>query len=251
MSRFDPPWPHSLPEPPGPAQTAPGPGGPRARAVAWSHPLDGDGYRAPMDLAYPQEAEEFRAEIARWLKENLPDGWGEPDFSLTPDEAQGLQRALDGQALRGRLDLCQLARRVRRQGPEPASAGRAQRGVRPGGRPPAGRLLRRHARRPHHPAVGHRGAEAAVHPRHPQGRDLVVPGVQRARRRLRPGRPQDAGRARRGRVGHQRPEGVDDPGPVRRLHLPPRPHRPRRAEARRHLLSPRPHEAARRRGAAD
>ena len=31
-----------------------------------------------MDLAYPPEAEEFRTEIAAWLKANLPDGWGGP-----------------------------------------------------------------------------------------------------------------------------------------------------------------------------
>ena len=39
-----------------------------------------------MDLAYPPEAEEFRAEIAGWLKENLPEGWGEPGFAVTPEE---------------------------------------------------------------------------------------------------------------------------------------------------------------------
>jgi hypothetical protein len=38
-----------------------------------------------MDLAYPPEAEEFRAEIAEWLKDNLPEGWGEPGFSMTPE----------------------------------------------------------------------------------------------------------------------------------------------------------------------
>ena len=39
------------------------------------------------------------------------------------------------------------------------------------------------------------------------------------------------GRARRRRVGHQRPEGLDHPGPVRRLRLPARPHRPGRARS--------------------
>jgi alkylation response protein AidB-like acyl-CoA dehydrogenase len=39
-----------------------------------------------MDLTYPQDAEEFRVEIKRWLKENLPDGWGEPGFTMTEDE---------------------------------------------------------------------------------------------------------------------------------------------------------------------
>ena len=39
-----------------------------------------------MDLTYPPEAEEFRTEIAGWLKENLPEGWGGPGFSMTPEE---------------------------------------------------------------------------------------------------------------------------------------------------------------------
>ena len=44
----------------------------------------------------------------------------------------------------------------------------------------------------------------------------VVPAVQRARRRLRPGRPGGQGRARRRRVGHHRAEGVEHAGPPRR-----------------------------------
>ncbi len=39
-----------------------------------------------MDLTYPPEAEEFRAEIRAWLEENLPEGWGEPNFSMDPED---------------------------------------------------------------------------------------------------------------------------------------------------------------------
>jgi hypothetical protein len=39
-----------------------------------------------MDLTYPPEAEEFRAVISAWLADNLPEGWGTPEFSLTPEE---------------------------------------------------------------------------------------------------------------------------------------------------------------------
>jgi hypothetical protein len=39
-----------------------------------------------MDLTYPREAEEFRGVIGSWLEENLPEGWGTPGFSLTPEE---------------------------------------------------------------------------------------------------------------------------------------------------------------------
>ncbi|HWM18921.1 MAG TPA: acyl-CoA dehydrogenase family protein [Ilumatobacteraceae bacterium] len=36
-----------------------------------------------MDLTFPPEAEEFRAEIRAWLEQNLPDGWFEPGFELS------------------------------------------------------------------------------------------------------------------------------------------------------------------------
>jgi alkylation response protein AidB-like acyl-CoA dehydrogenase len=39
-----------------------------------------------MDLAYTPEAEEFRIEIREWLSANLPSGWGNDDFEMTPDE---------------------------------------------------------------------------------------------------------------------------------------------------------------------
>jgi alkylation response protein AidB-like acyl-CoA dehydrogenase len=39
-----------------------------------------------MDLTYPPEAEEFRTEIRAWLEENLPDGWFDEGFEMTPEE---------------------------------------------------------------------------------------------------------------------------------------------------------------------
>ena len=57
------------------------------------------------------------------------------------------------------------------------------------------------------------------------------------------------GRARRRRVGGQRPEGVDVGRALQRPRHPPRPHRPRPAEAPRHHLLPRRHALARHRGA--
>jgi len=39
-----------------------------------------------MDLTYPPDAEEFRAEIRAWLEENLPEGWFDEGFEMTPDE---------------------------------------------------------------------------------------------------------------------------------------------------------------------
>ena len=39
-----------------------------------------------MDLAYTPEAEAFRVEIRAWLTSNLPAGWGDEGFEMTPDE---------------------------------------------------------------------------------------------------------------------------------------------------------------------
>ena len=41
-----------------------------------------------MDLTYPPEAEAFRTEIRAWLEENLPDGWFDEGFAMSPDERQ-------------------------------------------------------------------------------------------------------------------------------------------------------------------
>ena len=39
-----------------------------------------------MDLTYPPEAEEFRVEIRAWLEENLPAGWFDEGFEMTPEQ---------------------------------------------------------------------------------------------------------------------------------------------------------------------
>jgi alkylation response protein AidB-like acyl-CoA dehydrogenase len=46
-----------------------------------------------VDLNYPVETEPFRAEIRRWLKDNLPDGWGTAGFSMTREEKRTFNRA--------------------------------------------------------------------------------------------------------------------------------------------------------------
>jgi alkylation response protein AidB-like acyl-CoA dehydrogenase len=46
-----------------------------------------------MDLTYPPEAEEFRGVIRAWLSENLPEGWGEPEFTMTPEERAAFNQA--------------------------------------------------------------------------------------------------------------------------------------------------------------
>jgi alkylation response protein AidB-like acyl-CoA dehydrogenase len=46
-----------------------------------------------VDLSYPPEAEDFRVEIRAWLEANLPAGWGDPDFTLSPEERRAFQQA--------------------------------------------------------------------------------------------------------------------------------------------------------------
>ncbi len=41
-----------------------------------------------MELTYGPEAETFRKEIRAWLEENLPAGWFDEGFSMTPEERQ-------------------------------------------------------------------------------------------------------------------------------------------------------------------
>ena len=45
-----------------------------------------------MDLSYPAEAEEFRAEIRAWLEQNLPTGWFEPGFEMSDAERAEFNR---------------------------------------------------------------------------------------------------------------------------------------------------------------
>lgn len=44
-----------------------------------------------MDLSYPPEAEAFRTEIRAWLEENLPAGWFDEGFEMTPEEKVAFQ----------------------------------------------------------------------------------------------------------------------------------------------------------------
>src|SRR5207249_3219313 len=76
----------------------------------------------------------------------------------------------------------------------------------------------------------------------PLGRGPLVPGLLRARRRLRPGRAQHARRAPGRRLRRERPEGVDQLRRRRRLVLPPLPHRARGAEAPWYQPAPGRHE---------
>jgi alkylation response protein AidB-like acyl-CoA dehydrogenase len=46
-----------------------------------------------MDLSYPAEAEEFRAEIRQWLEDHLPEGWGTPERTMNKSERRDFANA--------------------------------------------------------------------------------------------------------------------------------------------------------------
>ncbi len=46
-----------------------------------------------MDLTYPPEAEEFRAEIRAWLTEHLPDGWFDEGYELKGEDRKQFNEA--------------------------------------------------------------------------------------------------------------------------------------------------------------
>ena len=105
--------------------------------------------------------------------------------------------------------------------------------------------VRRHHGRAGDHHLRHRGAEEALPAAHRQPRRLVVPGLLRARRRLRPRLAQDHGRARGRPLHRQRPEDLDHAGAVRRLDLLPVRTDPDGQEAGGHLLPADRHEDAR------
>ena len=99
--------------------------------------------------------------------------------------------------------------------------------------------------------VRQRGAEAPLSAAHRQSRRLVVPGLFRAGRRLRPRLAQDSGAARRRSLRRQRPEDLDHQRAIRRLDFLPGAHRSGGQEAAGHLVPADRHEDAGHHGAAD
>ena len=208
----------------------------------------------PMDFRDTPAEAAFRAEVRAWLAEHLTgefaalgSGGGPADetgWDVADRVGAAARRATAGSACRGPRSTAAAAPASSQQvifNEEYAKAERAG----------ADLVLRRGPVRPDADPVRHRRAEAALPPEDPGGRGAVVPGVLGAERRLRPRQRPDPRRARRRRVGDQRPEGVDDARAPRRLVLRRVPHRSRvdeRTTGLSYLLVP--DAPARRRGAA-
>ncbi len=202
-----------------------------------------------MDLAFTREEIAFRDEVRAFFKDNVPPATRQKMVEgrhLTKDEMVDLvahpeQERLGRVALaegiwRHRLDLG-AAIYLQRRASGPSGAGAAG-------------LRRQHGRsRPLH--LRQRGAEEALSAAHRQCRRLVVPGLFRARLRLRPRLAEDQGRAQGRQIHHQRPEDLDHARPACRHDLQSVPHRSFGQEAVRHFLHPDGHEVEGHHGAPD
>lgn len=54
-----------------------------------------------MDLTYPADAEEFRTEIRAWLEANLPQGWFDEGFEMTPEERKAFNESWPAKLFEG------------------------------------------------------------------------------------------------------------------------------------------------------
>ncbi len=194
-----------------------------------------------MYVAYTAEQEALRRELRTYFAE-----------LMTPEVEAEVRRRRDRRARlpRGRpedgsrrLARHRLAHRVRRPRAHRRRAVHLrQRGL-------AGRSAHpvphhQHRRSDDH-GVRLGGAEAVLPAQDPRRRAPLLHRLHRAQRRHRPRLAHHQGRQGRRRVGDQRPEDLHVARQLRRLHLAGGPHRPRRAQARRHHDLPGAHHRPR------
>ena len=177
-----------------------------------------------------------------------------PGRAARPPRRRGALRRPRGarvepRALRRRLDRDLVAGGVRRPRACAALPGDLPRGGGARGGAAARRRDRPRDGRPDDHQPRHRGAEGALPAAAPRGRRDLVPGLLRARRRLRPRGRARIGAARGRPLRPRRAEGLVVVRAHRRLLHPPRPLRPRLAASRRADVRHRRHARARRRGA--
>ena len=195
-----------------------------------------------MDLQFTPEEEAFRLKVRSWLEENMPTS-GLSDTREGRDDKTWLARAKAWQRRLYEAGYVALAwpKEYGGQAMDPVRQSIVNDEMVRARAPYHRRRLRpRDARADAH-LVGHRGTEAALPAENSDRRGNLVPGLLRARRRLRPGVAEDARGNRRRRVRRQRPESLDLRRAVRRHDVLPGAHRPRGAQASRHLLHPHRH----------
>ena len=202
-----------------------------------------------MDLSFSKEEMAFREEVRAFFRDNVP-----PETRRKLVEGRHLVQGRDGRLVahpeQEGLGRLALAEGIWRHRLDLGAALHLQRGAADASGAGAARLRRQHGR-PGDLHLRQRGAEEAIPAAHRQCRRLVVPGLFRARLRLRPRLAEDQGRAQGRQIHRQRPEDLDHAGAARRHDLLPVPHRSQRQEADGHLLHPDRHEVEGHHGAPD
>ncbi len=196
-----------------------------------------------MDLTYPPEAEEFRKEIRTWLEDNLPEGWFDEGFEMSRGGAPAVQRGVAEKLFDGGWICASWPKEYGGKGLDVMQSVVLNEEFARAGAPLRADFFGDTLVGPTILQWGTEEQKKEFLPKILSGEISWCQGFSEPDARLRPRRPQDERGARRRRVGDQRPEDLDDAGPVRRLRLPARPHRPARAEARGHLLPARADEA--------
>ena len=182
-----------------------------------------------MDLSFSKEEVAFRDEVREFFRDHVPPATRQK-AARRPPPLQARDGRLVADPEQEGLGRLALAEGIWRHRLELGAALHLQRGAADGAGAVAARLRRQHGR-PRDLHLRQRSAEEEVSAAHRQCRRLVVPGLFRARLRLRPRLAEDKSRAQGRQVHRQRPEDLDHAGAARRHDLLPVPHRPRGQEA--------------------
>ena len=185
-----------------------------------------------VDLRYSEADEAFRTEVRAWLDEAVP-AYGPPPPPGDWDGAARLRHRVAAAAPRRRLRRAATGRSSTAAAAcPPPSSSCTSRSTPPSGAPYVGiNFVGIRPRRSDADRRGHRGAAPLPPAPDPPGRERLVPGLLRARGRVRPRLAAHPGGARRRRVRRHRPEDLEHPGPRRRLLRAARAHRSRRARS--------------------
>ena len=188
------------------------------------------------------ELETFRAEARAWLEENCPKSLRRTDeldweTAMIPVKPSGDAKLWSERIGRQGLGHADLAEGVRRRRPLAAEARVLQQEM---ARIGADNPIQGMGPGMFGPTLLEYGTEEQKLRHLPpisRGEHALVPGLFRARRRLRPRLAADQVRGQGRPLGGQRPEDLDQRRAVRRLVLLPGAHRPEGQEARGHLAS--------------